>query len=137
MNPEQLESVELDSEVDADPEVLEESEVEKVDKYFEAEAVVISAIDLNIFDQDLSDKLRIVTTNHFNTLREKPAYSSDVFQIIDLNNQLWQEFHKYESEIQENKISNVDLNELNRLLREIVLPKMNKELWDLTAHQTQ
>jgi hypothetical protein len=136
MNPENdLEDLEL---VEEEPEkILVEEKKEKPDLVAEAKEMVLSIIGLNVFDRDLEQSLLKVVNEHFDSISENPAYHSDIFRIPDLNMKIWDAFHDYEQFVHDNKFENIDLNEIAKIIREQVVPKITENLWEMTTRLSQ
>lgn len=139
----------MDSELDLDDlELKEETDevfieertpekIEKPDVVSVAREMVIGIIGQNIFDRDLEQSLLTVVNDHFNSISMRPLSQADIFRIPDLNMKIWDAYHDYETFIYNGKFENIDLNEIAKILREQVVPRITRDLWDLTIQQSQ
>ena len=138
MNPElDLDDLELEEETDEVAEEVPAKRSEKPDPIDTARGMVIDTIGQNVFDRDLEQSLLNVVNTHFDTIANRDVHQADIFQIPDLNMKIWDAFHDYESFIYKGKFENIDLNEIAKILREQVVPKITRDLWDLTIRQSQ
>jgi tRNA1(Val) A37 N6-methylase TrmN6 len=138
-NPEiDLDDLDLKEEVEETNTVHEKVEtVEKPDVISMAKESVIEIIGQNVFDRDLENSLMQVVNEHFDALTKNPPYHADIYRIPDLNQKIWDAYHNYETFVYENKFENINLNEISKILREQVVPKITRTLWDLTSQQAQ
>jgi hypothetical protein len=135
MNPElDLDNLELTEEVEEVATPAPEVKVE-TNPVEDGREIVRSIIGRNIFDVDLGKSLDAIVNEHFDRLPQK-TYSADIYQIPDLNMKIWQAFHDYEDFIYANKFENIDLQEIAKIIREQITPKITEQLRELSIQST-